>query len=1681
MTTFNFTNETYDSWDLTANFGIRQLSRQGLLTYEYNPLKVLRYSEDQIEEDTVVAYKNELSDLDTEKFNFDLQHPVFIEAQESYDGSVNLILNDNKNIPRMINTRFAVTGNNSYEIADRTVDSNIYDYDTFDIQTSLYKRVNTIPKLEFVGIRDNGNLKVGNYTFYFKLADGDGNETDWIAQSSIVSCHIGNIRDPFSMRGGMENENSYKQVEFKLTNLDPSYNYVSIYYVRTTSSQDQAPQTEVKKINKLFNITNAKATINITGFETTQISSEEELNAQYIVVDAVKTQTQCDNMLFFGNVKETKIDYEELTDLALRITPELTHVGIGHINQFYKEDSSEKTVDRRYEYYNVNNIYNYLGYWDDEFYRFGVVFILNNYTLSPVFNIRGINNLTTKTVFNKIPVYTTQNYRKDPNPTRNKITRNKEDFSISYKYETPYGLSEEMISTKEENSKGVVHIDYDDVENPQLGANKTNAIGLNFNIPDDVIFALKEQVKGLFFVRQRRNKTTLCQTIPIITDSISHLPAIPDSEYTYIMESMVSNTSLSLTHIFDSRVRQLEKDLSAGLTYQAAICPDYILDQAYYNQYFTGSEFTLRQSKNKLQNEFFSREGTLPHYYNIRYEDNPDINDIQEEKMYVTSIPDSTYQVKGRLGNNWFAAVAGEEADPLKVSYIGYDGSTPNAQHHGNTKYVTRGKYGPYIGLENKTSILKTQLFNIKVPNYNEDSFEDYIEIRGRSGFPFYAISQRFSIVDIENTTDTDDTIKKGEVQVLKQNDNYKITNIFGGDCFIGNFTFRMLRNFQNPEAPNNDIILDGSLWGSSYRRDEMATGEHNSKIILGDVYAVRMGHYATVKMCSNYNLSLRSTDPYVPSEVGMTGHKRTFYPYSPITTLGSYKIPESALVNAGFNITSGNQNYIECPDVPAIIHNFCTRVMYSDIAVQNSFRNGYRVFRDQHYQDYTTAHGELTSLIEKSGDIFCTFEHATGYLAAQATQLQADQKNATVFLTTANVLPDTPYFLNSEFGSQWQESVIKTPTCLYGVDTVAKRIWRVALEGGLRPQIKLKSISDFKVQRFLNENITLGEYETTPTIGIRNVKTHYNAFKGDIMFTFYDDVDTIEEKVWNLCFSEVLEKFITFYSWVPSFSENINNVFFTFDRDTSKYIAKLYSDPSIIKLESNREQPRILDYNITAQNSEIGKLEFSSLTEYPMWENYQLNADEGSQYVSIKYEIEDSPNSSLFELKDGNTLCVRNTQDDGDNPEDWGILTYIQQEKNNPELSGRLYRLPIKVTVDVDYNAADSRNSGKASRKLYTTLAIATPNYYNNIRNTSFWKHGYAGLMETKDKLKPTFWYGKQHPFEFEFIVAENQQVQKIFNTLQLIANKAKPESFHFEVVGESYTFADDKRNIFWRQEALKNIYQWNNGNISFDHNYLDITPEQRRTWYRNYYDKSTLFPLWYKRNDTLDEIYDSYQRMTSLSQDYQNLVGTEVVYDPLLGEFKLNVHTPARCMDYGEEVEIDEKTYNELKNTSNVPVIKELVKIENEGTNKEKRYYKYKKYVEYGRRLGNCHYKEDEWYLQIPPILYAEKNENWSVDVWRNNNGFSYPPLNLYYTPIQKVLPQNKMEKLELPEAFKNKYYTIKNNDYQLGKWWQFERWVEKQTRLRDKFIRIKVRYSGEDLAIIYAIKTMYTISYS
>jgi hypothetical protein len=43
------------------------------------------------------------------------------------------------------------------------------------------------------------------------------------------------------------------------------------------------------------------------------------------------------------------------------------------------------------------------------------------------------------------------------------------------------------------------------------------------------------------------------------------------------------------------------------------------------------------------------------------------------------------------------------------------------------------------------------------------------------------------------------------------------------------------------------------------------------------------------------------------------------------------------------------------------------------------------------------------------------------------------------------------------------------------------------------------------KIQRFLNDNIKLNESDKYPIIALKNVKSHYNNYKGDVMFTFYN------------------------------------------------------------------------------------------------------------------------------------------------------------------------------------------------------------------------------------------------------------------------------------------------------------------------------------------------------------------------------------------------------------------------------------------------------------------------------------------------------------------------------------------------------------------------------------------------
>lgn len=101
-------------------------------------------------------------------------------------------------------------------------------------------------------------------------------------------------------------------------------------------------------------------------------------------------------MLFLGNVNKPDLMYQDLSDIALRMLPYLniedSSSVIGDINYDYSDNSAS---DNRYEYYNTNNIYYHVGYWNEEIYRIGIVFVMKDGSLSPVYNIRGKNGIPT--------------------------------------------------------------------------------------------------------------------------------------------------------------------------------------------------------------------------------------------------------------------------------------------------------------------------------------------------------------------------------------------------------------------------------------------------------------------------------------------------------------------------------------------------------------------------------------------------------------------------------------------------------------------------------------------------------------------------------------------------------------------------------------------------------------------------------------------------------------------------------------------------------------------------------------------------------------------------------------------------------------------------------------------------------------------------------------------------------------------------------------------------------------------------------------------------------------------------------------------------------------------------------------------------------------------------------------
>lgn len=1642
---------------MSLNLTVKKYNQEGDMAHEYRPLRNKLLAGQQQESDTGQQITpKDLTDFRTKEINVDLDNPLNIECQPSYDGTVNLIINDDKNPPRIINTRFSAIEDNRYRIINRNQkeQTNIYEETMIDQQTRLFRNLNLIPRIQFMSVDYFGQLKGGNYTFYVKFADNDFNKTDVVCESGQISVFNGTLSSPRTIMGTLQDERTDKAISIRINNIDTSFQKVYLYYTRETSDPNGARITETAMIKEPYDIKNSYLDITVNGFEEVQEINEEELNIKYLYVDRVKTQAQNQGMLFFGNVEMTTVEPRDFQALSLYINVALCRKeeSIGYIDTSYNSKSTDDSEQT--EYYNPQNIYYNLGYWPDEMYRLGIVYIMRDDSLSEVFNLRGVKfegkydgSSITGDCIKNIEYDTTQSALssydnwwagitnpKDiqdqvKNPETHKIIDGKPvlDYKITKDNETGEIISSEPILGEWEDCS-INYVPKDDFilngqhldnimgvfkmpKNIQIynhESKETHPWGFRISFPEGLLAKLRSMgVKGFFIVRQKRIPTILCQGLSVGVDRAGHVPTLPiynstDKIFNYITEGFIDDNGTLSTN-FKKKTSKY-KATSALLSIDPCVTP--MLQST-----FDGSEYTIQEYEPRIIEGKNTRVFTAeynPDNFPTDWKPNTDgtwqTDTFQKlNTVYVASDVPFKY-----IANQSFSTRAGAAEEVKQIAFF------DQQDYKADYRNLLRGIWCPFLGLSN--NVKDGWIYNVKIRNFSSVFEQEYFKVRGNDNSPFYAITDRYSVDDSRFAKQEDGTM--GSIDAYR------------GDCYTCTVSMRLQRNFTDSDVPVNEIIIDPNTWKDNYAGYNTTQEDEWLSINRGDVNTCPIGSWITWKCFSNYNLGLRSQDYTNVEEIALMGNPRSFYPITGASTSVANKIEESWKLNDGYSSTVGKKRFLPVQDVPYTRDIFDTRIMFSNVQQDDAFQNAYRIFQGLSYKDMDRQYGGLVKLLTWGSNLLAIFEHGITIIPVNEKALMATNTGQSIHMYGAGVLQNQMTVISQDYGSIWPESIIRTPIGVYGVDTYAKKIWRFSADKNL------ELISDAKIQRFLNDHIRLKEKDKYPTVALRNVKSHYNNYKGDIMFTFYNDT---EDEEWNICYNERLDKWSTRYSWIPLYSDNVNNVYYSLDKKRAEVLAHIYDNINattgiVVKdsasslwgdkiAQTSIKNPHKM--NITARGYNLynwfhfngGKARSSYIDKDGVEKFVDLNIKLGANDTVTIYNAETQEDVEVkrwsknteydsktgdFKKDENNEYIITSDSTLTLSPKD---LIYTDPETQEEH---QLYYITFIIEVTPYGRAVNSISGEKTGTVLvgdsFNAVFSVIANYetlpkgnnpltetlytteYDEILKNGFYVHGRAGIFDEIDyfdenrskdnQIMPTVWYDKQEPFEFEFVVNEPTGLHKIFNNLVIISNNVAPSEIEYEIVGDVYGF--NKAGIFWKQN--KNYWE------------KQKKPVYSKEWSPEYNKPVELLPAApeerteYPYTDSVREQWIK-DRPRQTSEDFKN---TTVEWDPILNQYLLKVNQP--CYDIKE----------------------------------------------YGRMRGNITYKEDAWYLTIDPILFRKADH-----------------------------PTIKSEKpLEYGET---KYETgNKALDY-------------KSTRIRDKWCKIRIKYTGKDLVLISAIKTMIMTSNS
>ncbi len=1056
---------------------------------------------------------NYYSEFTTPKLTLSETEVVQLEVQPDYDGTVNLIFTDNTAPLRIINSRFSVLPGNRFEIIDRQgeTDTNLYDENELPESIYLFRKTVAVLSTSLLSVETGGEVKAGNYIYYFLYEDADGNATDVAAQSELVSVFPG---DSFgTIRGGKENEPTEKQVKIRLNGVDRAYPYLRIYFAYTAG--DTLSQTTLFAL-PLVPVSATSMVFTHTGTEEVIQKDISTIQRSYVAIDTVKSICQLGGYLLGANIREKALNTTLLKNFAQKLYLSsgreympMQSVVLSDTDfkaGFYTEKLSASYFSGNFYnmgYANPLNIAKRLGYQDGESYAFGMVYIFDDGSLSPVFPLTGVDNLEDRYRVKTGGYYIV--------PESENIGL--EDLTIPDLGESQVkALQNGFDENTGLNTRGIYRFFRLNTRKGGDAMSPFSGIAIQHllvNIPKEKPVG----TIGCFFVRGKRAEDRIAQgyAVPVMKllqreggfyqhDHYLHsnvfrdethykvLPmiggikeSIKTNQGPYIRQLRIKRSFYDLDIIDKKRVSLLIPDAfgqASGLVAE--------LNKRQVTVSMVGYVFALTSSEYDFRNASpdFTGQKTHSLLRTIR------IHKLNYQNHLNWNAPANRILVKG---NSYYTAAA---------SNLYNDGLFSSASEGflGFSVFSRKGplmfmhyiaQHNDYFGLvlENQANTLSASLerlwentlgltMSVDAGNlYGSEQLIAYLVDLYPAGGPRLTQALR-EIYNVETIVYTPISQRMNWEEIERNLDTFRNLKLYGGDSYTG-VSFRRTE-FTNMEPGARAIDPD-----SAYFNDD------NSNALSGQVL--------TLVTQNNVNPYLRSTDTTLAA-----GRKRVMLPVlegSP-QSVSEWRKPVYMAVepegyNTGYSSFAAFRPYFSLhQQAPYQASHYFNRVIYLGKHVLSSFRNAFRDWNGLNYEDYDTRYGAITRIIPLGNQLGCVFESGAGFIPFQERTYAGQGATGQVFVQASSLL--SPGYLDMKsvlYGSQHLESITATDNAIYGVDARKKKIWRLTSSG-------LEYFSDFLVHPYLEK---FGATYTTQRyrLGKETIIAGVNPFFAEIWFSY--------------------------------------------------------------------------------------------------------------------------------------------------------------------------------------------------------------------------------------------------------------------------------------------------------------------------------------------------------------------------------------------------------------------------------------------------------------------------------------------------------------------------------------------------------------------------------------------------